>query len=359
MAEGASAGCAIGTVWAGPAGTTLPLLGKCQLPPALDTELRAGDLVYTNACGRAVLNSRCGTIYIFQDSQLRISSCAPGGSDVVDCLDYGAIGMDNTCHFEPVRFVTPNSSFALEGTWVGVIYVPDRRVTVFTVLAGSATAIAMDAASQPIGSPATVGASQFWFTSSVGDEKIGGLAGGVAQPMEAIPAVAHDLGIETWLASIVERAGASGVDTSRVPSMPVINVRARGGLFDDPRAQEALLWAMDWESAASSAFPNQEGRIIGLIPSAVGDHPHDLAGWGPDFERAQAIFAEFGLPETDSIPVLADDEGAIPEVAKKWSSYLQELKLPVKLVIEKPGVADALYPDFGSGKDPIIWLSSH
>jgi hypothetical protein len=29
-----------------------------------------------------------------------------------------------------------------------------------------------------------------------------------------------------------------------VPQLPVINVRARGDVFDDPRAQEALLWAM-------------------------------------------------------------------------------------------------------------------
>jgi hypothetical protein len=358
IVEGATAGCAIGTAWAGPAGTVLPVLRDCRLPPAFDVDLRAGDLVYTDVCGQAVLNSRCGTIYVFQDSRLRVSSCAPGGSQAVDCLDYGAFGMDNTCHTEPVQFITPNSSFSLEGTWVGVIYVPDRQVTVFVVLDGTARAVALDPAGAPIGDRAIVRAAEFWFTSSRENEQVGGLDGRVTHPIDALPAVARDLQIETWLASLFERA-AGHVDTSAVPLMPVVNIRARGGAFDDPRVQEALLWAMDWKSAAQSLFPEGEGRIVGLIPSGQGNHPHDLAEWGIDFERAFSLLDEAGRPDVEVIPVVADANDVVVEVAKAWMGYLYELQLPVQLFVEEPGVADAHYADFGSKGDPIIWLSSH
>jgi len=359
LLEDAQVGCSIGKAWAGTPGTALPELAGCNSPPAFDRHLNVGDLVYTDVCGQAVINSRCGTIYVFQDSRLQASRCAPGpASDALACVEYGAVGMDNTCHGEPVGFLTPNSSFALEGTWVGVFYLPDREVSLLIVLDGTATAVALGGGGESLSEPEPVGGLEFWFTAG-GNQTVAGLDGRVAHRMEELPAVAHELGIETWLGSLFERAAQAKVDLSAVPQLPVINVRARGGVFDDPRAQEALLWAMDWAGTAKDVFPEGEGRIVGLIPSTEGLDPHDLSSWGLDFEKAQSLFEETGKPTADVIPLLADETGEILRVAEIWTQYLNKLNLPVEVTPLNPGEADLIYPSYGAGERPIIWLSTH
>jgi len=358
--EDSDVGCTIGAVEAAESNLApLTTLADCREPVEFSKQVQSGGFVTTDSCGQAVLNSKCGTIYVFQDSGLRFSTCdLETASSGAGCLTDGTIAWNNSCPAGVAEIVTPTASITLNGTWVSATYLPDRQLSLFTVLEGEAVATPLDPSGSPSGAPQDIPRDAFWFTGPDGEPAIvGGLDAQRVHPIEALPPVIVELQLESWIAAVKARADADGV-RSGLEADPVINIRARGGPIDDEQRglplQNSLLMAMDWSSALTQTFPDGNGSIFMLI----GDFPsRNAAFMSHSPEAAAEVIRDIGLAGT-SITLIVEDSGELPSLGKNYSAFLQEVNLDIEFVALPPDDAAALYEERGSADLPTIWLST-
>ena len=320
--------------------------------------VRSGGLVTTDPCGQAVLNSRCGTIYVFQDSGLRFSHCDQQTAfSAAGCLTDGTIAWNNTCPAGVATIVSPNASIELHGTWVSATYLPDRQLTLFTVLEGEAVATPLDATGAPSGVPQDIPRNAFWFTAPLDPAgepaTVGGVAAQAVRPIEEIEPVIGELQLESWMAAVKTRAGTDGVKTD-LPAKPVINVRGRGGPFDDKAIQEALLLSMDWPTVIAGEFPRGESNVFALIGDRA---PSNLAFHSQDLGAARGVIERSGLVETP-VTLIVDDTEKVSILGKIYTAALEDIFLRVEFVAMPPDEGAKLYEDRGSQGLPTIWLST-
>lgn len=353
-------GCTIGKVLATESNTAAPsALTDCRDPVRFSKRVLAGGLVTTDPCGEAVLNSPCGTIYVFQDSSLRFSPCEQHTARTSSgCLADGTIAWNNTCPGGVAAIVTPSAGVTLNGTWIAATYLPDRQLSLITVLEGDAHAIALDPSGAPIGDGQDVPTDTFWFSGANGDPAtVGGLDGQRAYPLDQMRDVIAELQLESWMAAVNARAEADGIKTD-LPAKPVINVRAHGGGFDDQRSgllfQNAVLLAMEWPSSVAELFPDGNGAIFALI----GDSPSRNLAFVPQaFDVASKTIDDVGLAGT-SVVLIADKDDHTVRLADTYRRYLQKLRLEVDVQVLAPDEAARLYEDLGAQGRPTIWLST-
>jgi hypothetical protein len=357
--DDSTVGCSIGAVQVAETNAApLTALAACQDPVQFATHVRSGGLVTTDPCGQAVLDSRCGRIYVFQDSGLRFSHCDQQTAfSAAGCLTDGTIAWNNTCPAGVATIVSPNASIELHGTWVSATYLPDRQLTLFTVLEGQAVATPLDATGAPSGVAQDIPRNTFWFTAPLDPAgqpvTVGGVAAQAVRPIEEIEPVIGELQLESWMAAVKTRAGTDGVK-SDLPAKPVVNVRGRGGPFDDKAIQEALLSSMDWQTAITNEFPGGESTVFGLIGDGA---PSNLAFQPLDLEAARGLIERSGLVGTP-VTVIVDDSEHAPSLAKNYTAALEDIYLRVEFVALPPEDGAKLYEERGSRGLPTIWLSS-
>ena len=79
--------CTIGHVEAAETNVaTLTPVTDCAAQPKFTRRVLAGGLVTTDPCGQAVLNSKCGTVYVFQEFDHALLGLRPADDDVRDRL---------------------------------------------------------------------------------------------------------------------------------------------------------------------------------------------------------------------------------------------------------------------------------
>ena len=350
-------GCSIGAVQVAESNLgQLTALTDCRDPVRPTKRVLGGGFVTTDPCGQAVLDSKCGRIYVFQDSGLRFSTCDQQTAiSAAGCLTDGTMAWDNTCPGGVATIVTPTASITLNGTWISATYMPDRQLSLFTVLEGDAVATAVDATGVPSGVPQDIPRDSFWFTGPAGGEpaNVGGLEAGATHPLEQFGPVIAELQLESWMAAVKTRAAADGVKTE-LPAKPVINLRARGGPFDDQFVQDALLLSTEWPVVIRELFGDGETTLFALIGDRA---PSNLSFWSKDFIVAKGLIEDRKLGGT-SVVLIADDVGRLDALGKNFVPALQEINLNVEFVILPPDDAARLYEERGSRGEPTIWLSS-
>jgi hypothetical protein len=349
-------GCTIGRVEASESNqASLTQLTDCQDPVRFSKRVLAGGLVTTDPCGQAVINSPCGTIYVFHDSGLTFSPCdRQSSTSASGCLVQGMIAWDNKCPEGVAEIYTPSARMTLSGTWISAAYVPDQRVALFTVLEGRAQASPLDGSGTPIGRPTDVPAGTFWFSGPAGEPaNVGGLEGQQAYTLDQLPPVVAQLQLESWMAAVKVRAAADGIPTD-LQTPPVINVRAQGGRLDDPVAQDGLLLAMDWPGSFREQFPDGNGTIFGLIGSRA---PTNLAFSSQDLEAAFALVERAGAAGA-SLVLIVDKAGSLPLLGERYASLLKDLHFDVDLQIPGPDEAARLYNERAAKGQPTIWLTT-
>ena len=145
------------------------------------------------------------------------------------------------------------------------------------------------------------------------------------------------------MAAVKTQAATDGVKTE-LPAKPVVNVRGRGGPFDDKAIQEALLSSMDWQTAITNEFPGGESTVFGLIGDGA---PSNLAFQPLDLEAARGLIERSGLVGTP-VTVIVDDSEHAPNLAKNYTAALEDIYLRVEFVAMSPNEGAKLYEDRGS-----------
>jgi hypothetical protein len=351
----ASAGCAISQVSAGP--PPVPILTDCASPVGKWTPLPAGSIVTTNAGGCAWLSTVCGRLYVFQGSRLQVATCPPPASGSA-CLNYGSVAWAESNCSNQVAIATPGGSIRLIGTWVSATYVEDRQLTIFTVFDGIGEVRAVvDQASGKIGDPAQVDSGNFWFTAP-GDQPadVAGLRAREAHPFSDLPAIVHELHLETWFDAITEQARLDNVDVSSVPAMPVLDVRMAGGKLDGVDAQQAAVLAFDWATAIKQFFNQPDLAALAL----AGDNPPiDLLAQIQDFQRASEIVKTAGL-EGLPVQVIVEETHELVGLGDKYIPTLKELRLSPQLVVatSHEQATDMFNKTIADG-GAAVWFSQH
>lgn len=207
-----------------------------RLPDGRWYQLLAGSLIATDDLGEAWLQLRtCKTlVYVFHNSGLVTSACskAEQASGNVTCSTQGTAAFRDECASRVV-IQTLGAEVTLEGTWLTVTYLPDRRLTVVLVFDGEAAVQPVrnvderEDAPRDLGDPVTVGARHFWFsTPGESADPIGGLAARESHPFDRLPVVMQELGLERWMEKILERARMDNVlgDPPAFSPTPTISV---------------------------------------------------------------------------------------------------------------------------------------
>jgi uncharacterized protein YraI len=164
-----------------------------------------GDLVTTDTAGEALVQSQSGgkqcNIYVFQDTELMQRPCSKSvrGNAFVCQTKGGASYRDCGGHLELID--TPVAAFKLIGTWVTVVYLPDRRESIIMVLDGTVEAQpVVDFDARTLGAAVTVPSGYFWFTDpGTTGSVVRGLAPRTPHPLDSLPPIIEELGLAPWI----------------------------------------------------------------------------------------------------------------------------------------------------------------
>ena len=157
----------------------------------------------TDKSGEALLEAGDGAckVYVFMGTTLLKSACskseAAGSS--TGCLEEGAVIYTGCEHY--LQPETPSAAFKIVGSWVEVIYLPERRESLVMVFDGAVEARpVLDFGARTLGGPVDVPAGYFWFTDpGATADTVAGLAGRVPHPFDQLPTVIEELRLEPWI----------------------------------------------------------------------------------------------------------------------------------------------------------------
>lgn len=161
----------------------------------------------------------CGLLYVFQQSGLTVDKCPKSlraaGNSV--CNTGGATAYRNFCRSELI-LQTPTARVRPTGTWIGLVYVPERELTLVLLFEGRAEVQPVRTAQGDVlGRSSTLGAGSFWLTSPDGTPQgVGGFVRGGTYPLTQLPDLVEVLrptqpNLFPWVRRIVDHARLDGV----------------------------------------------------------------------------------------------------------------------------------------------------
>jgi hypothetical protein len=291
-----SAACAISTAWGGSASTNpIPTLDPCSLASPPYRSLPSGSLVTTSTCGQAWLQvSGCGKLYVFHTTKLVASFCAPSYASTAGCVTTGTAAWSSSGCTGDIELGTPSASIRLAGTWASVTYVEELQLSLMVQLDGTGDAVPfIDLDAQRIGDPTRLNPNEFWFTAP-GDAGpvVADVEGRVAQPLERLPAVIHELGLESWFAEVFDRAALDGFDVAQIAPLAVVQARVAGLHLDDAAVRNAVWLSYDWGPKADQLLP--DGPNVTLAGLAADEPVVDLRSQLFDPAFSQTAIKEAG-----------------------------------------------------------------
>ena len=177
----------------------------------------SNQFISTDANGEAELNfAQCwpGRIFIFQDSAANFQTAACRQAE------YGASAacvMNGTWYTgecaSAYTLNTPSARITKRGTTISVTYLDERQLTLVIVLKGAVEVEPLQTYHPTVLAPfVPVPEGHFLFTMP--DEKLNLVAAVIprtAQPLELLPAVAAELGIENWIFDVASKATQDGL----------------------------------------------------------------------------------------------------------------------------------------------------
>lgn len=163
-----------------------------------------GYLLTTDENGEALLLGRLDAascrIYVFQDTELQKRPCPEstysGGN--ASCVEGGsAVYQDCSNHLA----MTPSGEVEFQGTWVQVIYLPDKQVSIFVAAQGNAQVSPVrGTGSSRLSRPIPLAEGQFLYTApDAVMSAIPGLPPRQALSVDRLPALLPEYNILPWL----------------------------------------------------------------------------------------------------------------------------------------------------------------
>lgn len=314
-------------VWAGSPGNNPPLLANDNWK-----DLFANDSVRTDGDGEAELRLvGCdGSVWVFDNSTLSVWTCTKKAESDKEywCTEEGTAGFNINCSARFDVVDTPSAQVNIKATAFTITYLPERQLTLVTVLRGVVTvAPVLDMGALEIGEPVAVDAGYFLYTMPGGvSPEIGEVPAREPRPLYELPLIVYELGIRGWMDDITRWAE---IEQLLDPWWPFQGVTIDfGDQLADPRVQEAYVSAIDQEAVIASAFPNEEIRFIAIIGSA----PVEAVTIAYDPERALALLEEAGYSRDQLVfVVFAEEDGQMATAAKLIAGDLSRIGIPVEL----------------------------
>lgn len=316
-------------VWAGSPGNSPPLLGDGNWK-----DLYAGDSVRTDQFGEAELRLvGCdGSVWVFDNSSLSVWKCTKQAEAEKEgwCIEEGSAGFNTMCAARFDIVDTPSAQVNIRATAFSVSFVPDRRLTLVTVLRGVVeVAPVINTDTLEIGEPEPVRAGYFLYTMpGERSPEISAVEARTPQPLYKLPLIVDELGIRDWMDDITRWGDSQGLLEPNVWPFLGLILDFDGGQLEDPRVQEAFVTAIDRKAVLNQAFPDEEVEFTAVIDN----EPRDAFTIPYDPEGATAWLAEAGYDYGQLVTVIfpGDDDQTV--TAAKWiAGQLSLVDIEVKL----------------------------
>ncbi|MFN2220883.1 MAG: ABC transporter substrate-binding protein [Anaerolineae bacterium] len=315
-------------VWAGSPGNNPPLLANDNWK-----DLSAGDSVRTDGNGEAELRLvGCdGSVWVFDNSTLSVWTCTKKAELDKEywCTEEGTAGFNISCSSRFDVVDTPSAQVNIKATAFTITYLPERQLTLVTVLRGVVTvAPVLDMDTLEIGEPVPVEAGYFLYTMPGGvSPEIGEVPAREPRPLYELPLIVYELGIRGWMDNVTRWAETEQLLEPWWPFQGV-TIDFDDGQLADARIQEAFVGAIDQEAVLASAFPNEDVRFIAIISGA----PVEAFTIPYDPERALALLEEAGYPRDQAVfIVFPEEDGQVATAAKLVAGDLSRIDIPVEL----------------------------
>jgi hypothetical protein len=361
--------CEQARVWAGAAESDpLPEMASCG-PASGWQGLAAGGWVTTDDDGEAWLDiNGCQTIYLYQRSDLRKSSCS-GASGSAVCSISGTSAYNNSCSSE-VIIETPTSRVNLAGTWVAITYLEDLQLSLISVFDGAAfVEPVLEIEQGRLGDPIEVKANQFIFTAP--DDRARNIADlPVREPIsfDELGRIVTALQIEPWYERVFDQAitdevldqvsglldPSSGEPPDGVGGLEIW-FEGGGAALEDLRVQEAVLRSVPYLDLIGELFPEQERAFIWDVGAASYEGNIEL-----DQDKALVLLEEAGYSgDFFFLLIYSRGDKNINALAGSMVDWLSKVRIGVEQVeAGSPEEADKLINTFLDNGDAVIWLNT-
>jgi hypothetical protein len=339
-------------VWAGSPGNNPPLLANDNWK-----DLFAGDSVRTDGDGEAELRLvGCdGSVWVFDSSTLSVWTCTKKAESDKEywCTEEGTAGFNISCSSRFDVVDTPSAQVNIQATAFTITYLPERQLTLVTVLHGAVeVAPVLNMETLEIGPAVDVEAGYFLYTMP-GEipPEIGNVPARAPRPLYELPLIVDELGIRGWMDDITGWADVEQISQTWW-TYPSITLNPDGGQLADPRVQEAFVFAIEQEVILADIFGDEAPQlvaIIGLEPVAASTFPYD-----PD--QAQALLDEAGYDREQLVFIAFPEEDTqVAQVAKQIAGELSRINIPVELLPLSTVDLTGIRAEFG-GEQPIVLI---
>lgn len=355
--------CEVAKVWAGPGGASpLPQLKDCGSGITNNWHnLPAGGWVTTDDSGEAWIDiDGCLIVYLFaHNGELRKSAC-PASSGAVVCSISGTSVYNNQCSSE-IIIQTPSAQLVLEGTWLSVTYLPEMQVTLIIVLQGAVDVRpVLDFEEYTLDDTVRVEEGAFVYTmAGAVSPEIAEVPARTPLPLQELPLLVEPLDIQHWMDDVGLWAKEDNVLPHNWPfdvgtRAVGVSLVSRGGPLEDPRAQEAVLSAINKNEVSELAFPGQDVPFTASLGGQEVDAytiPHN-----PDL--APRLLDKAGYPEGFGLQlVYPSEDEQLGTMADEMAADLEGIAIDVEMVPVAEAEMDEVVATMIAAGQPVLWLS--
>jgi hypothetical protein len=159
----------------------------------------------------------------------------------------------------------------------------------------------------------------------------------------------------TKVVEVVKEVVVTPTREARPTSAPPVLVYG-GGPFEDPRVQEAVLFAVPWVDLTEQIFPDQDVPVAvelweeGLMLDDAREMPYD-----PD--RAWELLAEAGFPDGFVLLLLlTPDDEPLADMTRLIAEELQNINISVEFIEALADDTHYVVAEIIANGDPALWL---
>jgi hypothetical protein len=295
-----------------------------------------------------------GSVWVFDNSTLSVWTCTKKAETEKEsfCDEEGSAAFNINCSARFDIVDTPSAQVNIKATAFTVSFLPDRQLTLVTVLRGVVEVTPVrNLDAQDFAKPVPVGQGYFLYTMPGKESpEIARIQARTAQPLYKLPALVYELGIRDWMDDIT-RWGE--MEQLLDPTWPFLGVTIDfdGGQLADPRVQEAFVTAIDQDAVLGRAFPDQE---VGLT-AVIDGEPRDASTIPYAPEKALALLEEAGYKHGQLVMIIfpgEDDQRAT--VAKLVAGDLSRIGIEIELNPFPAAELPAVMEEFAAGGVPVL-----
>ncbi len=327
--------------------------------------LAAGGMVTTNSQGEAkVVIADCLTLYIFQNGNLRRSTCrkSDSTSGLGVCSTDGMVDVINDC-LSQIDIQTPSSSAASDSTWFSVIYLPQEQLSLVQLYEGTVTVHAVIDANTGEMTPDSqrlVGPG-LWFTRPGADAPmINGIRGREPQPLEVWPVLRQGLierypMLDQWMRTAREMPGVPGANFPEILVLKPGTITSRfiGQLWADDRIRRAMISGVDWKDIVVRNWPEFDIQPSLQLSDTTIDDARKT-----DFNRDEALRlmteADFWQRAPSILVAAIEEDKAAVQFAYELQRSLTDLDIQVEVRFVSPAQFEEMQKMDANTDSPFI-----